>query len=58
MHAQGGVTGAVLLVTITGSLGAVLAVMTLRFDRLGPAVLTHVFFNTSGVVLGVLAASS
>lgn len=45
-----------LVVFQTGLLGAVLAVITIRTKRLGPAILAHILFNFSGVALVFLGA--
>lgn len=55
MHARGFSASALYVPLVTGSLGAVLAFMTVRAGRLGPAVVTHIVFNVTGVAL-VLAA--
>jgi membrane protease YdiL (CAAX protease family) len=55
LHAQPG--RGVALVVVTGALGVVLAVVTLRAGRLGPAVVAHAAFNGVTVLLvGVQAA--
>lgn len=57
LHAQPG--RGVALVLVTGALGVVLALVTLRAGRLGPAVVAHAAFNATTVLLvGVSAAGS
>lgn len=53
MHTTAMNAGGIYVAVITGSIGAVLAVMTVRTGRLGPAVATHVIFNATGVVLAL-----
>ena len=55
LHAQPG--RGVTLVLLTGALGVVLALLTLRAGRLGPAIVAHAAFNGLTVLLvGVQAA--
>lgn len=53
MHFQGDPSsiGHWLVVAQTGIIGAVLAFITIKTKRLGPAITAHVFFNLSGVIL-------
>lgn len=46
------------VVAITGTLGFIFALCTLKFRRLGPAIFAHIFFNTFGVVLSLIFATS
>lgn len=54
MHLTGLHAGGLYVVTMTGLIGAILAVITLRKGRLGPAVATHIVFNSTGVALAFL----
>lgn len=57
LHVQPGRGAA--LVLLTGTLGVLLAVVTLRTGRLGPAVVAHAVFNATTVLLvGVGAAGA
>lgn len=51
MHFQGTSFGNWLVVGITGSIGLALALLTLKFKRLGPAIFAHIFFNFISVML-------
>lgn len=55
MHAQGGFISGVVIATQIAIVGAVLAWLVIRTGRLGTAILAHVMFNVSGVVLAFLA---
>lgn len=58
MHFQGSETiGQWLVVIITGLLGMVFAIITIKFKRLGPAVFAHMIYNCSTLMLGVIAGS-
>ena len=59
MHYPGG-SFALNTITIveTGLIGALLAWMTIRTKRLGPAITTHMFFNLTGVILATMALGS
>lgn len=46
--------GAAYLVAYTGALGLILGIMTLKYKRLGPSILTHIMFNFSGVILATI----
>lgn len=46
--------GAVYLVCYTGALGVILGFIVLKYKRLGPAILTHILFNMSGVILSTV----
>lgn len=45
------------VVAVTGTLGFIFALCTLKFRRLGPAIFAHIFFNTFGVVLSLMFAT-
>jgi membrane protease YdiL (CAAX protease family) len=52
MHFQGAETfGQWLVVIITGTLGLVFAVMTIKFRRLGPAIFGHMFYNGATLMI-------
>lgn len=52
MHFQGAETfGQWLVVIITGTLGLVFAVMTIKFRRLGPAIFGHMFYNGATLLI-------
>lgn len=55
MHLQGFTAGAAFIVLLTGLVGATFAVVTLRSGRLGPAVIGHIAFNTSAVMVAFFA---
>ena len=56
MHYQGGETfGQWLVVIITGLLGVVLALVTLKTRRLGLAIVIHIGFNGSAVIMSLMA---
>lgn len=56
MHFQGDFTnvGHWIVVAQTGIIGVILAVLTVKTKRLGPAITAHIFFNLSGVILATL----
>lgn len=54
MHLQGFTAGSAVIVTVTGLLGAAFAIVTLKAGRLGPAVIGHVAFNGSAVLVTLL----
>lgn len=43
--------GAIYLIAYTGFLGLILGIITLRYKRMGPNILTHILFNLSGVLM-------
>lgn len=43
--------GAFYLIAYTGFLGLILGIVTLRYKRMGPGILTHILFNLSGVLM-------
>lgn len=55
VHYQGGsLLDALPLFVVIGSLGAGLAVLTLRTNRLAPAIIAHMLFNTVGAAAALL----
>ncbi len=52
----GGWKGTAVLFSVIGLVGAVLGVLVAKLDRLGPAIIAHMVFNTVGVLgaLGVI----
>lgn len=54
MHAQGGALATAVTVAQTGLIGAILAALVLKTNRIGTSIATHVLFNASGVLLSVL----
>jgi membrane protease YdiL (CAAX protease family) len=55
-HFQGTDTfGQILVVFFTGGIGAVLAIFRVVFKRLGPGILTHICYNTTGLLLAYFA---
>lgn len=54
LHAQGGALATAVTVSQTGIIGAILAVLVLKTNRIGTSIATHVLFNASGVVLAAL----
>lgn len=48
--------GTVVLFSVIGTVGLILAILTVKFDRLGPAIVMHFLFNLIGVV-GAFAAA-
>lgn len=56
MHLQSFTAGGLFIVVVTGTLGAVFAITTLRTGRMGAGVVGHVAFNASGVLIMLLAS--
>lgn len=52
----GGLKGTIVLFTVIGLVGAILGVLVAKLDRLGPAIIAHMVFNSVGVLaaLGVI----
>jgi len=48
------VAGTIVLFSIIGMVGLVMAILVVKLDRLGPAIVAHAIFNAVGVI-GVLA---
>ena len=46
-----------LVIIVPGLLGLVLAVMALKFNRLGPSIFAHMIYNFSTLIIGVIAAA-
>lgn len=57
LHAQGTITNSIFTVTMTASVGAVLAVIKLRTGRIGASMVAHVVFNLAGVAGALLLPS-
>jgi uncharacterized protein len=53
MHASSATTGGAFLVGMTGMIGASLAIISLKTDRLGINIWAHVWFNLSGVLMAL-----
>lgn len=58
MHSQATTAGTLFVVPQTALLGAVLAILVLRTQRLGTSIACHILFNTTGVVLSLIAANA
>lgn len=55
MHAQATVESSLYTVSSTAIIGLCLALLVLRTNRLGTSILSHIAFNTSGVVLMLIS---
>lgn len=54
MHLQGTLGASVYTVATTAIIGAALAIIVVKTRRLGSTILSHMLFNTSGVILALL----
>lgn len=52
-YSQGGVAATIVLFTSIGVIGALLGLVTWHYNRLGPAIIAHVAFNTVGSLLAL-----
>lgn len=53
MHAQASLAATLFVVPSTALIGAALAILVLKTQRLGTAIASHILFNTSGVALAL-----
>lgn len=57
MHAQQAAAASAYTITSTAIIGAVLAILVLKTNRLGTGIASHLLFNMSGVVLALFVVS-
>lgn len=57
MHAQQSAAASIYTITSTAIIGAILAILVLKTNRLGTSIASHLLFNASGVILALFVVS-